>query len=229
VLTVLTWQWGAYPMTHVARLRSMVNRYLSQPHRMVCITDRPGDVPEGVIGMRTPPLQPGDYLCTRRLWHFSPEAETLGPRVVHFDLDVVIAGPLDPLLDRDEPLVLWRCESKRVHGWAYNPTVTLFTPGTRTDLWDRYVADPIGLLRAADADGWCARNSDQAILTYLLQHEPQPHWTEADGVVSYRLLTHRRQEGELPVHARVVSFHGKHDPSDPRVQARSPWIARYWQ
>lgn len=232
MLTVCTWLWGRYPASHVATLKAMVDRHLAMPHRFVCFTDRLAELPAGVEGIRTPRLQPGDNRCMRRLWHFSPQArEVLGARALHIDLDVVIVDAIDPLVNRDEPLVIWRAESGKRHGWCYNPTVTLWTPGARTDLWDAYVADPIGIQRRADADGWGFDNSDQAVLTFLLQHEAVPHWTADDGIVSYRVVCGKRGEhGQaLPPGARIVSFHGPRDPGQPAFQAASPWIQEHWR
>jgi hypothetical protein len=202
----------------------MVARHLSRPHKFVCVDETPGRVPDGVEGLPMPPLQRGDFACTRRLWHFSPEATVLGERVVHLDLDVVITAPLDPLFERAEPLVLWKCESKTSHGWALNPTVMLFTPGTRTDIWRQYVSNPTGLMDRAHAAGFQRKNSDQCVLSYLLS-ERHPHWTHADGIVSYRMLAN----SALPTGARVVSFHGHSDPNDDAVRARSPWVNEAWR
>lgn len=234
MITVVVWKWGTkYGIEHLTRMRSMLARHLSLPHKIVCLTDQPNAVPDGIEGHRLPKKFPGsDMKCMRRLWIYSPKLAQLGERVLQLDLDMVLTRSIDPIVDRPEPFVIWKSDSNVVHGWGYNPSVLLMTPGARADVWDRYRADPARVMADAEAAGWWVKvNSDQAIMSYLLAGEDVPHWTDADGVVAYRVIGGKRgQRGQtLPEHARIVSFHGPRDPSSQDLHQKSPWLAEHWR
>jgi hypothetical protein len=233
VLTVVCWKWGKkYGKAHVARLQSMLNRHLHQPHRIVCITDQPKDLPPGVVPAPMKGVLPTDYKCIRRLWLYSAEAAKLGERLFQIDLDVVITDTIDPIVNRPEPFVIWKSDSNTEHKYAYNATLMLTTPGARREVWDRYVANPKGVFKAADDQGWWGKvNSDQAIATFILQENPPAVWTQEDGIFAYRVFAgkHGERGATLPEGARIVSFHGPRDPSIPELQERSPWIRTHWR
>ncbi len=249
MLTVVLWQWGArYSMEHVAKMRSMLERCLSLPHRVVCITDRPNDVPHGVEAFDIRhTIGRGDTKNLRRLWLYRGDPQKpgkmwpglLGDRLLQFDIDVVLTGDITPLVDRPDPFVIWKSDSTRrptrPHGWAYNPTMLLMTVGARRDVYDRYVANPKGVIKAANAAGWDVNvNSDQGVASLILHENPPPVWTTDDGIHAYRSVAGKfgMSDRGLPAGCRVVSFHGRsgsRTPADPVLQERSPWILEHWR
>lgn len=234
MITIALWKWGTkFTAMHVARMQSMLSRHLSLPHRIVCLTDQPASLPAGVIAAPLPPRFPGsDQKCMRRLWIYSPKAAQLGDRLLQLDLDLVLTDSIDPIVDRHDPFVIWKSDSNVVHGWGYNPSVILMTPGAQAHVWRTYLADPKGVRKRADAAGWWVKvNSDQAIMSYLLAERDVPTWTAEDGIVAYRVIAgkHGQRGQRLPAHVRIVSFHGPRDPSSPELQEKSPWIAQHWQ
>lgn len=232
-VTVVLWKWGKkYTKSHVARMQSMLSRHLTLPHRIVCITDKPKDLPAGVTPAKMPPLLPWDNKGLRRMWLYSAEAGVLGDRLFQLDLDVILTDCIDPIVDRPEPFVIWKSDSNWKDKWAYNATVMLITPGAQEPLWQRYMADPRGAFKAADADGWGPKvNSDQALACYLLKDQDVPVWTQDDGIYAYRVFAgkHGERGQTLPEGARIVSFHGPRDPSIPELQEKSPWIREHWR
>lgn len=233
MLTVVLWKWGKkYTKGHVARMQSMLARHLHQPHRVVCLTDAPKDLPTGVEPAKLPPTLPGDYKGLRRMWLYSAEAARIGARLFQLDLDVVLTDTIDPIVNRPEPFVIWKSDSNWKDKWAYNATVMLITPGAKDDVWRRYKQDPLGVMKAADADGWGAKvNSDQAAACYLLKDQDVPVWTQADGIIAYRVFAgkHGERGQTLPAGTRIVSFHGPRDPSIKDLQQKSPWILEHWR
>lgn len=211
----------------------MLKRHLHQTHRLVCITDQPKDLPTGVEPATMAPVLPRmDHKGLRRMWLYSADAGTLGVRLLQLDLDVVVTDTLDPLVNRQEPFVIWKSDSNWKDKWAYNATVMLITPGSMDHVWTRWRDDPKGVFRAAEKDGWGpAVNSDQAIACYLMKGQDIPVWTQADGIYAYRVFAgkHGERGEKLPEGARLVSFHGPRDPSLPELQKRSPWIAEHWR
>lgn len=233
MITCVIWKWGKkYSRLHVERMQAMLRRHLSLPHRIVCITDRAGQLPPGVFAAKMPEVLSCDHKGLRRMWLYSKEATRLGDRLFQLDLDVVLTDSIDSIVDRPEPFVIWKSDSNWKDGWAYNATVMLITPGAKDDVWRRYRDDPVRIIAEAEADGWGAKvNSDQAIACYLMKDQQIPVWTQDDGIYAYRVFAgkHGDRGQVLPAGAKIVSFHGPRDPSIPDLQKKSPWILEHWR
>ncbi len=234
MITVVLWKWGKkFTPAHVSKMQSMLSRHLHLPHRIVCITDTPKELPPGVTPAPMPKILAGDYKGLRRMWLYSAKAGKLGDRLLQLDLDVILTDSIDPIVDRPEPFVIWKSDSNWGEKWAYNATLMLITPGAKDDVWQRYAADPLGVMRAAEVAGFGAKvNSDQAAAMYLLKDDPAvPVWTQADGVYAYRVFAGKYGDRgqHLPDGCRLVSFHGPRDPSQAELQQKSPWIAEHWR
>lgn len=254
MIRVVCWKWKprgpkrdriAYTAEHVNKLASGVDRHLRMPHEMVCITDDP----EGIDGsVRIVPLWEDlrDYgMCWLRLKVFSDEmADVIGPRFVSIDLDTVIVGGLDPLLDIPHSFAAWRNVGR---GATYCGSMFLMDAGARQRVWDEFDASELEYReilpklknhgcryihpRAYEAGH--VIGSDQAWMSYVLG--PDEHmWDERDGVLSHRDERFEfnklglPQSPELPEDARVVFFHGSGDPAMDKVRKRHPWIEEHW-
>lgn len=216
-------------------LRRMVARNLQLPHRFSCITDdATGIDPEVRViplwqtyGDIPSPFGRDKPSCYRRLKIFSAEArELIGERIVNFDLDVVITGDLTPLFDRPDDFVIWGGQSiqpkLKVPFCWYNGSLMMIRAGTRLQVWEQF--DPkVSPLQAHRSN---QRGSDQGWISYCLG-KGESIWTDRDGVYSYR--NHVQPAcGRLPSGARVVVFHGKHNPWDAEVQRTSPWVKEFY-
>jgi hypothetical protein len=224
MLTVVAWRWGSkYTTDHVRRLQAGVGRHLRLPHRFVCLSDTPMED----VACQPLPYTGGPKNC-RRLWIFSDEAKQLGDRLLQIDLDMVITDDITPLVDREEPFVVWKSDSVGAIGYALNPSFLLVTAGARAHVWRTFINDTSGVLMRARRD---CMGSDQAVMTDLLRDANVPVWTEADGIIAYRVVCGPKGErgATLPDQTRVVSFHGPRDPSHPAFQAASPWLAEHWR
>jgi hypothetical protein len=234
MLTVVCWKWRAAPQyrsqfaaEHVNVLARMVARHLHMPHRFICITDDPTGVacetlplwgiPQ-VHGM--PPDRPN---CYRRLRLFARDAATLvGDRYLSIDLDTVICDDITPLVDRNDDFVIW---GDTARGTPYNGSMLLLRVGSRPQVWEQF--DPGSSPAVGKRLGYIG--SDQAWIAACLG-KGEKRWTSADGVYSFRnQIQGPRGNGTLPSGARIVFFHGQHDPWDPRVQRKHPWIAEHWR
>lgn len=225
MLTVVTYLWGkkrGYRPAHVQQLAASVRRWLSVAHRFVCITD--AEIP----GVKTLPNPAPQFTarCYRRLWLFSKDACGLGTHVLHLDLDLVICGPLDALVTRTAPLVVYKAGSIARQGYSLNPSVLFLQTGTQTDIWETFRRDPHRVATRANLDGWWG--SDQAVLSYLRKGADVETFGEADGVVSFRRIRHDALSAPPPGTC-VVSFHGKRTPFEPDVQVAHPWIQATWE
>lgn len=235
MLTFLTFKWRPPPGyrsvflgAHVDVLRRMVRRHYDAPHRFVVVTDDPRGIAESDVeifelwpqlGHLANPSGFKNPSCYRRLRIFARDAgEWLGERFVCLDLDTVILGDLRPLLDRDHDFMIWRSATS---GNPYNGSMFAMRAGARPQVWERFdqVRSP-GITKRAGLYG-----SDQAWIAHVLG--PKEHtWGPEDGVLSFR---NDLGSGSLvPPHgARIVFFHGAHDPWGPTAQ-RLPWVRANW-
>lgn len=224
MLTIVSWLWTqpggrvSYKSEHVHIWADMVSRNLSQPHKLLCVTtetDLPPSVeridPPGEFEDVQPKWGPRKPNCFRRLVMFRKDAaKTFGRRFVSMDLDCVIGGPLDPLFDRPEDLVLFKGthESR-----PYNGSMMLIKAGCRPQVYESF--DQAG----ADASGDAFHGSDQAWLAHCLGWN-EATWDEADGVWSFdRYL--RNVKKARPT---VLFFPGKRKPWDYAPARIFPFI-----
>lgn len=235
MLTVVTFKWKPAPgyrsvfgPESVNTLYRMVDRQYTRPHRNVCITDDPrGFDPSieviplwGEFGDIPSPHGGHNPSCYRRLKLFSAEIETLlGKRFVAIDLDTVIVGNLEPLWDRQDDFVIWGETDPR--SW-YNGSMFLMTAGARRQVYDTF--DPVRSPRLAFNAG--RFGSDQGWISHVLG-PGEARWGRGDGVVSYRKHVRPKPGRRLPVNARVVFFHGIHDPWGPEAQ-KLPWVREHY-
>jgi hypothetical protein len=100
------WVQGEYPYTadYVHRLYAMVKRHLARPFSFVCLTDRPWEIADTI---RTIPVQrfPDSFACWTKMRLFDPTLGFSG-RVLALDLDSLIVGALDPVLDYPQRFVM---------------------------------------------------------------------------------------------------------------------------
>lgn len=234
MLELICWKWrgdegyrSKFDACHVNALYEMVEKNLTLPHRFSCITDDAAGIrPE----IRIIPLwhdfedlkNPGKKLgpsCYRRLKAFSAEAkEIIGERIFSLDLDTVIVGNIDEVVNRSEDFVCYGGTAKNT---AYNGGMFLLRAGSRAQVWTSF--DPITspkITRAKQITG-----SDQGWISYVLKGL-DPIWTEADGVYSFQKHFAKTGRTELPENAKIINFNGNVDPWTPGLD-RYPWIKAY--
>lgn len=237
MLTFVTWLWRApigyrsqFAATHVNTLARMIDRHYQPPHRILCVTDQPKGIDPHVVivpawndfaDVTSPHGRPyRNPSCYRRLRAFHPAiGAVFGDRFVSVDLDTVIVADLAPLFDRPEDFVIWGETNKR--SW-YNGSLWLLRAGARPQVWTQF--NPRTSPHVAYRAG--RFGSDQGWISYILG-PGEATWSIMDGVYSYRV--HLKPRGStLPANARVVNFHGEHDPWSPCVQ-RISWVAEHYQ
>lgn len=94
----------AYTVAYVERLRNMVARHLSIPHRFVCMTDTPNRLPAGIEGIpikRFRTLVP--WWLKLKLFN---DAMGWRGRLLYLDLDVLVVGSLDEIATFPRPFAL---------------------------------------------------------------------------------------------------------------------------
>jgi hypothetical protein len=220
--TVACIKWGTlFGPEYVNRLYSGVRRNLSRPVRFVCMTEHA----EGLhpnIQVLDLPVEPfagpmGEALkvanrqgAMRKVSLFKPGLipELQGP-VLGFDLDVVITGSLDPLLEMAPGHVLMR------HDWTEarkgRPTghgsVFRYDPELHRFLYEDLAARPYEEVEAA-------RGSEQRYTSHKAMENKVFAYIPNDWVVSFKydcnpFPGNYLHPARLPEGARVVCFHGR--------------------
>lgn len=236
MLDVVTFKWkpvqhyrSKFSGEHVNTLAAMVRRQYLKAHRFSCITDDPTGIDQNHVriislwpdhgklpsayGTRNPS-------CYRRLKLFDPGMrEVIGERFVSLDLDIVITNRLEPLWDRPEDLVIIKSATTSPR-YRYNGSMLMMTAGVRPQVWREF--DPIKSPLETKVKQFFG--SDQAWISMKLPKEVT--WDESDGVYSYRM--HLQPKGsKLPGNARVVVFHGEHDPWGKHAQ-QLEWVRQHY-
>ena len=219
--------------------KSMFERNLTIPHRLVCITHLP-HLFENII--ETVPLDDRTHVpstCLVKLMAHRPDiTPALGERIFLSDLDVVVTGNLDKMLGRTEDAVFYKNPNYEEGGRRgfIQGSFQLFNAGARSQLWEDF--DP------NTTPGWLNRRfggAEQAWISERLNTSyPEPGWewneaiwTEADGVYGAgRLFDGKPDKGvtsELPENAVLVTIPGNRLPTDPETLKAHPWIAKYYK
>lgn len=207
-LTVWSVCWGdKYPDYYVQRLQRTVAENLPEPHEFVCITDREID------GVTTrPPINdlPGWWGKTN-LFSFDVCSE----RNLYLDLDVVITGSLQPMVDKygSTTLAMPPNWAQSGHGGCQS-SVMLWTAN--------YNAKQIHELFDPAIAHWPPKNEpgilwgDQEWITFLRDADRVAVRPIESGILSYKY--HCR--AGLPADTSVVVFHGDPKPD----QVRESWF-----
>lgn len=188
MLTVLTWLWQqpggrtAYGAHHVNIWADMIRRHLTLEHELACVTDTPQGIdarvriiapPNEFMDVRLPSWGPHRPQCLRRLSMFRRDAsEIFGTeRIVCTDLDLIVSGPLDPVLDIADDFRIFRGTAS---GRLYNGSMMSIRCGARPQVYETFTAD--GAIRA----GRRYVGSDQAWISQCIPGEPT--WGPEHGV-----------------------------------------------
>jgi hypothetical protein len=237
-VTALLWydpkgKWNktfVYKPGHVNRLKRMVDRHLSIPHDFVCIHDGTYPASDFDPDIRLVPLDrstmkdKGGFRRFPKLMIFRPDAaELIGDRILLMDVDTVVTGSMDHVVDRPEDLVLWRNPAfGRKRRSRYNSSLVLLRAGARPLLWTSFNLEAV----LARLEAQNIPISDQHWITENVAPD-EAHWTGKDGV--YWCEETPFSGGKLPANAAIVTFPGRRDPSMKKMQRKFPWIKDHWR
>ena len=154
-ITVMCVKFGPlYGREYVERLRNMVNRHLTIPHKIVCLTDDRHPI-DGVETIYQPNAN-----YKKGWWHkvhmFDPNLPLAG-RILYFDLDIVLHDNLNKLVANQHDQFLGiRDFNRKFHpGWNYlNSSTMSWIHGTQTRVWDEYKKDVFSAQRLQGDQDW---------------------------------------------------------------------------
>src|SRR5258706_3603367 len=241
--TIICMKWGTrYGPEYVNRLAAMVARNVKRPTRLLCFTDnRNGISPD----IETAPL-PVIAIPQRIFWYTwrklsvwqDPLADLKGD-VLFLDLDLVIAGPLDPFFDyeagRYVAIENWTQRGQHIG----NTSVFRFPVGRYTHIFRDFERDPEAVLRR-----W---RTEQHYISDTIGD--MAFWPKAWCVSFKHSLLPRWPlnfvwPAPLPKDTKIVAFTGKPKP-DEALEGRwpvrkwhekiykhtrpTPWIGEHWR
>jgi hypothetical protein len=223
-LTVLTWLWKQpqsrtnFSAMHVNIWAAMVRRHCTLDIELACVTDMPEGIdpsiriitpPGEFVGLQTRRWRGERPNCYRRLTMFRPDAaDIFGERFACMDLDVVIGGNIDSILDRPEDLVLCGPSTDGAR-WRYNGSMVLMTAGARPHVYEDFTPE------GAEEASRLYVGSDQAWLGHSLG-PGEATWTVADGVT----------RTGVPEMGAIRFYPGHIKPWDV---LDDPWVAEHYR
>ena len=191
-----------YPAEWVVKLNRMVSRHLPVEHEFACITEK--DIP-GVRCIKPEPGLPGWW---QKVALFKPER--FYGEVLYFDLDVIITGSLDFLVDlkdksklgvRDDFSYSVKNPTKHNNLLGYKGAVNSSVMRWRGDacraIWDEFTPHKMDEV-----------HGDQNWITQCLHPKGMIDFLPEDKILSYKYHIRR---GHKPTN--VVVFHGEPKPS----------------
>jgi hypothetical protein len=220
MLNVVTYFWGnKYSPVYVDRLAHGLQAHLKQPYRFIVMSDRT------LNGYECHSIEDWKLLqvkgCFARLRMFDPQWQEdlslLGKRIVCVDLDTVITGPLDPLFDRVEPLVILQ-GANAANPCPYTACIFMLQSGAHQEVWEDFSLDAAQMIPRYEFP------DDQGWLHFKVPHAAGWQTGAASGIWSFRK---RGWPGNdvLPHGTRIVAFPGARDPSQ---FTQLPWVKQHW-
>jgi len=222
-LGIVTWLWkphkgykSKYTVQDVNIFYNMLKRNSTIDYELFCVTDETEGFNADIKIIpiwQVPFMEINNKLkpnCYRRLKMYSSEAKEIFnvDRLISFDIDAVIVSNVDHILARKEDFIGWR----NVTGVPFQGSLTSHRLGTRTFIWEDYIADPI----KARLDASYYVGSDQAWVSHRLTMADNKEATftpKEDGVYSYKKSI-RPNRNVLPSNASIVFFHGTPKQND---------------
>lgn len=198
-----------YGPEYVNRLWTGVETFLRRRHRFVCMTENRSGLREEI---ETLPLELGGLIGW---WHkialFKPPSGLEDSRLIFLDLDTVIIGNMDFVLDYQGPFVILR-DFYRPNG--YGSAVMSIAPGYGQGIWGKFAEHP--KLWMAELAG------DQDFIRMCV--DGADLWQD---LCPSKIVSYKAQCGQgIPEGAAIVCFHGEPKPADLRPENA---IRRIWE
>jgi len=237
MIRIVTFKWdkpgyrSKFEGWHVNVLKDMVKRNTTVPHEFICVTDNPAGIDPDVKVLplwENPAPEYGSATrpnCFVRLRAFSPKiADLLGEKFIWMDLDTVICGNIDHILNDPADFKIWKVDNERS---PCNGSLVLHKAGTRAEIWNKFspshVHPILGFRKSKNLIG-----SDQAWIAQHLRPDDQ-FFGQKDGVFSFRCHIKDVNGAEPPDGAKIIFFHGDYDPWLPEVRKKYKWIQKHYR
>lgn len=239
-LNVLCMKWGPkYPAEDANVLYRMVARNLSRPFRFVCFTDSFDGLDPKIEALPMPEIyvpEARQISPWKKVSIFRPDLGELSGRALFLDIDVVVTGPLDEIVDYSDKLAIPENWTQPGQGVG-NSSVFTFDIGKFGYIFERYNETVDTLFDHFP-------NSQTFVSRTAAEHGDLEFFPK-EWVRSFKVdcmpggLMNWVKTPALPEKARVVAFHGDPKPADAlkglypgkwyKTVRPTPWIAQYWR
>lgn len=205
----------AYGPEYVNILADCISRNLAAgtPGTFECFTDNPEGISEHIT---THPIPQGEGFdgWWAKMWLFKDGHFEDGDRILYFDLDTVILGPLDEIVKYDGSFAILR-DFFKPHD-DMQSAVMAWPANSQMDLLDSWLEKGLPILHGGD---------QAAIQASFTERNIKPDfWQDLypSLFVSYKSGSYKRVP---PKGASVVCFHGQPKPHN----CNSTWVDGVWQ
>lgn len=242
-VNVICMKWGTrFGPHYVNRLRAMVARHLSRPHRFVCFTDDARGIDKQVECQPMPVIHvPVERQVSpwKKVAAFTPGLGALEGKTLFLDLDVLVVGSIDPLFDYSDKFAIIENWTQKGAGVG-NSSVFCWTAGEHTHVLERFNAEVDTLFdRFPNSQTFVSRTIGRDNLEFW----PRT-WVRS---FKYHCLPggplNWLMRPRIPRDARIIAFHGSPKPEDaiagtwPKAKPLSriykhvrptPWVKELW-
>lgn len=230
-ITVLCVRFGnKYGSEYVERLRNMVNRHLTIPHEIVCLTDDQ----HPISGVRSILMLDQGYV--KKWWHkihmFDPRLPLQG-RVLYLDLDLVISGSIDQLVGYEPTQFVGILDfNRKFHAtWKYlNSSVMAWDHGTQSHIFSQFMSNPKDAMRLQGDQDWIWKLCRDRIVfwptpwiqSYKWEIRSKEELVVIAGVRQFKTIKH---DVVIPAGCSIAVFHGDPNPLD----VKDKFVIDNWQ
>ena len=236
---ILCMKWGTkYSAEYVNRLYNMVDRNLTLPFKMVCLTDCVKDIDSNVLCYPIPPLglsTTGPERGWNKLSTFVPDLYGLQGNALFLDLDVIIIDNIDSFFEEQGEFLI-------IHDWKHpwritgNSSVYRFKLGAFPDI--------LPFFREHFDEIRHKFRNEQAYLSWFVNREGMLHYWPKAWCKSYKYHCLRKiplgyfKPPVKPKDVKIIVFHGEINPPDAikggggkwyRHVLPADWIHEVWQ
>lgn len=219
-----------YPILYVEKLRNMIQRNITVPYKLVCLTDDPTPIQ----GVELIVQQNAGYV--KGWWHkvhmFDPSLPLNG-RILYMDLDVVICGNIDKLTQIGGNVFMGiRDFNRKFHrDWKYlNSSVMSWMHGSQSHIYNVFMSNPQAAMRMHGDQDWtwkCAKDKikfwpEPWIQSYKWEIRDRSELQVLQGM---RQFTSVKTDVSVPKECCICVFHG--DPNPANV--KDPFVVENWQ
>ncbi len=230
IQTIICIKWGnRYPSEYVNRLWSMIQRHTARPTRLVCYTEDPEGINEGVEIYPLPAIELPEVIkfhAWRKVSLWQKELQGIEGDVLFIDLDVVITGSLDEFFDYKPESTFCVIENwTQMKSKIGNTSVYRFRVGAHTYIYDKMQAQGLEMLKKYG-------NSQTFISNVINEKDfwPEPWCQSFKHTMMPAWPLNLIKVTPLKSDTKVVCFTGKPDPDEARDGIwKAPWYKRFYK
>ena len=202
-----------FPVEYVYKLKNMVYRNVTGDNRFICLTHNPELIEdEDVIPVRLPDETIAGSWNMIQLFH---GYDFLSDRLVYFDLDTVILGNIDDLVNSESGFyVLYDFGMKKP---TFGGAVKVFNQKYRW-IWDLFQKDKNDIMKKQ-------KRSDLWYGGLITRSHTDIKWIQDEYPGQYESYKINLKRGEPHSNTRVVCFHGSPMPHEVKNKfVRENWL-----